>query len=283
MAGTAAPPENQTLADMLSALSRVGRRLDSIGAVEASAGNVSVAMSWSVNLDEMFPVREPIELPVYVPQLAGYTILVTGSGCQVHRLADDPLSVLGAIVVNTDGRTGILHRREPSDFRRPTVEFNSHLAVHAERVATTGAPFHCVIHAQPPYVAFLTHIPAYQSTATLTAALMRWEAETIAHLPEGVGYVKFHVPGTSALMAANVEGLRRHRLVAWAKHGVMARSDVSPIDACDLVEYVEAAARFEYLNLACGSPAEGLSATDLNDVATTLGLPPVDLADVEEQ
>ena len=40
--------------------------------------------------------------------------------------------------------------------------------------------------------------------------------------------------------------LRHHRIVIWAKHGVMARSDVSVKRAADRIEYAETAAKYEY-------------------------------------
>jgi len=49
-------------------------------------------------------------------------------------------------------------------------------------------------------------------------------------------------------MAANVESLRTHRIVVWAKHGVMARSDISVKRAVDRIEYAETAANYEYMD-----------------------------------
>jgi rhamnulose-1-phosphate aldolase len=77
-------------------------------------------------------------------------------------------------------------------------------------------------------------------------------------------------------MAANVANLREFQIVLWAKHGVMARSDTSPLKACDRIEYAETGARYEYLNLTIGGRAEGLSEAELTrvvrafDVDTTL-------------
>ena len=45
----------------------------------------------------------------------------------------------------------------------------------------------------------------------------------------------------------NVGQVRSHRVVVWAKHGVMARSDMSVKNAADRVEYAETAAKYEYL------------------------------------
>ncbi len=84
------------------------------------------------------------------------------------------------------------------------------------------------------------------------------------------------VPGSRELMEANVESLRRHRIVIWAKHGVMARSDISVTRAVDRIEYAETAARFEYMDLVNGARADGLTIDEMRavveafDVRTTI-------------
>ncbi len=67
-------------------------------------------------------------------------------------------------------------------------------------------------------------------------------------------------------MSANVDCLRRHRIVIWAKHGVMARSDISVKRAADRVEYAETAAKYEYLNLGDGELGEGLSPDEIRTI-----------------
>ncbi len=77
-------------------------------------------------------------------------------------------------------------------------------------------------------------------------------------------------------MEANVESLRRHRIVLWSKHGVMSRSDVSVTRAVDRIEYAETAARYEYMDLVNGERAEGLTIDEMRavveafDVKTTI-------------
>jgi rhamnulose-1-phosphate aldolase len=73
-------------------------------------------------------------------------------------------------------------------------------------------------------------------------------------------------------MAANVDCLRRHRIAIWAKHGVMARSDVSVKRAADRVEYAETAAKYEYLNLSDGELGEGLSVEEIRAICKTFGI-----------
>ena len=91
-------------------------------------------------------------------------------------------------------------------------------------------------------------------------------------LPEGIGFIPFKLPGSPALMTANVAALRRCRIVVWAKHGVMARSDVSVKRAADRVEYAETGARYEYLNLMAGEIGQGLSPEEIRAIAQAFGV-----------
>ncbi len=67
------------------------------------------------------------------------------------------------------------------------------------------------------------------------------------------------IPGSQEMGAANVEGLRRHEIVLWSKHGTMSRSDISVYRAVDRVEYAETAAHYEYMDIVAGGRAEGLT------------------------
>lgn len=262
--GTTSYPE--TFDEVLESISAAGRRLNDIGAVEAGAGNISAAFDWDVDLSDYFPQQTEIQLPYYSPALAGYTVLVTGSGCRLRDLARNPRNNLGAVVVHEGGKTGTLHYRKKGNFDRPTSEFNSHLAVHQDQIADRGISFHAVIHAQPPKLVLLSHVPAYASTENLNHAILRWEPETIVQLGEGIGFLPFMIPGSNELMKANVEGLREYQIVMWAKHGVMARSDTSPLRACDRIEYAETGAMYEFMNLQVGGIGQGLSNEELTRV-----------------
>ena len=65
---------------------------------------------------------------------------------------------------------------------------------------------------------------------------------------------------------------RTHRVVIWAKHGVMARSDISVKRAADKVEYAETAAKYEYLNLGVGEIGEGLTADEIRAICTEFNI-----------
>jgi rhamnulose-1-phosphate aldolase len=254
------------LDDLLEMMREAGHHLAEIEASEGAAGNISVCLRWPLELRTRFPVVEEITLPQKVPGLAGATFLVSGSGRRLREIIDEPTANIACIVVNDDGRTGKLHTAYHRRFEQVTSEFNSHLAVHQSQILASGTNFHAVIHAQPRHLTYLSHIPRYQDEGYLNTHLLRWQPETIVNLPAGIGFIPFRLPGSAELVASNVESLRDHRVVIWAKHGVMARSDVSVKRAADRVEYAETAAKYEYLNLSVGEIGEGLSPDEIRSI-----------------
>ena len=260
------------LGELLVSMGEGGTRLTGIQASEGGAGNISICVGWPMDPRRHFPLTEEIPLPVPAPQLAGHLVIVTGSGRRLRDIAGDPAANVGAVRINPDGATGVLHTSPRRLFDNLTSEWNSHLAVHADTVERTGTNFHAVVHAQPPHMVYLSHVPAYSDEAYLNRQLLRWEPETIINLPQGVGFLPFMLPGSAELSAANVECLRTHRIVLWAKHGVMARSDISVTRAVDRIEYAETAARYEYMDLVNGRQAEGLSIDEMRTVVKAFGV-----------
>jgi len=257
------------LDDLLEMMGEAGRRLSDIEATEGAAGNISICLRWPIEPRTRFPLVEEIALPQAVPELAGVSFLVSGSGRRLREIIDEPTASIACIVVSEGGRTGKLYSSFHRRFERVTSEFNSHLAVHYDQILTSGTNFHAIIHAQPMHLTYLSHIPRYQDEAYLNTHLLRWQPETIINLPEGIGFIPFRLPGSPELMVGNVECLRTHRIVIWAKHGVMARSDISVKRATDRVEYAETAAKYEYLNLTTGELGEGLSVEEIRSICQT--------------
>ncbi len=260
------------LDEFIEWIGEAGQRLSEIGASEGAAGNISVYLGWPVEVRRRFPIVESIDLPVPAPVLAGKTLLVTGSGRRLRDIIHEPAANLGALVIDEGGQTARLYTAPNKYFTRLTSELNSHLAVHCDQVAWAGTNFQALVHAQPPHLTYLSHIARYRDEASLNRHLLRWQPELIVNLPEGVGVIPFLVPGSPALMQANIEELRRHRVVLWGKHGAMARSDLSVKRAADRVEYAETAARYEYMNLANGEMAEGLSNEEIRQICEAFNI-----------
>lgn len=255
------------LDDLLTMIGETGEHLASTQASEGAAGNISVCIRWPIEVRNRFPIAEEITLPQPVPQLAGTTFLVTGSGRRLREIITEPAANLAAIVVNPGGLTARMHTSFRRRFERVTSEFNSHLAVHYDQVLALDTNFQALVHVQPPHLTYLSHIARYRDEKYLNRHLFRWQPETIISLPEGIGIIPFCIPGSSELMSNTVESLRKHRVVVWAKHGVMARSDISVKRAGDRIEYAEAAAKYEYLNLTAGEIGEGLSVEEIRAIS----------------
>lgn len=260
------------LNEILASIGEAGGRIAAIGASEGGAGNISVCIGWPIEVRRQFPVTEEIPLPLSAPHLAGRRIIVTGSGRRLRDIATDPAANLGVVLVHPGGETGTLHTSPRCLFDGLTSEWNSHLGIHDDTIARADTNFHAVMHAQPPHLVYLSHVPEYRDEAYFNRRLLRWEPETIVNLPQGIGVLAFMLPGSAQLMEANVASLRTHRVVLWGKHGVMARSDISVTRAADRIEYAETAARYEYMDLVAGQRAEGLSLDEMRAVVAAFNV-----------
>lgn len=260
------------LNEILASIGEAGARIAAIGASEGGAGNISVCIGWPIEVRRQFPVTEEIPLPLSAPHLAGRRIIVTGSGRRLRDIATDPAANLGVVLVHAGGETGTLHTSPRCLFDGLTSEWNSHLGIHDDAIARADTNYHAVLHAQPPHLVYLSHVPEYRDEAYFNRRLLRWEPETIVNLPQGIGVLAFMLPGSAQLMEANVASLRTHRVVLWGKHGVMARSDISVTRAADRIEYAETAARYEYMDLVAGQRAEGLSLDEMRAVVAAFNV-----------
>jgi rhamnulose-1-phosphate aldolase len=260
------------LDDLLGQIGEAGKRLSEINACEGAAGNISLYFDWQLELRHRFPIIEQVKLPVEVPQLAGKTFIVSGSGTRLRDAYKDPTANLGCLVVDPGGSSAQLHTAHNRIFKRLSIEFNSHLAVHYDQVLRSGTNFHAVIHAQPLHLTYLSQVPQYQDEVALNRRLLRWQPETIMVFQKGIGIIPCHVPGSISLMHKTVKNLQNRFLVIWSKHGVVGRSDTSMMAVSDMIEYAEAAAHYEYLNLACGEKAPGMCPEDIMAICSAYGI-----------
>ncbi len=260
------------LDSLLTLMGKAGKHLFESGTCEGAAGNISVCVRWELDIAKHFPLQEQIILPKSVPELAGATFLVSGSGTRLRDMFNEPTANIGCLVVDEGGETGQLFTARDRQFTRLTSEFNSHLVVHYDRILSDDVLFNAVVHVQPPYLTYLSHIETYQDETYLNKHLLRWEPETIIEFPQGIGIVKYQMPGSDALAEVTAKSLHNHILTIWARHGVICRSDKSLAKACDKIEYAETAARFEYLNLTAGEKSSGLSAEEIREICRGLGI-----------
>lgn len=262
--------QTYSLSEIKDDMGEVGLQMTRLDAAEGSAGNISVFVCDLQFDQEAFLRQGVLALPERVTALAGGWVVLSGTGRRLRDLHLKPAATLCLLHIHPDGEQADLYAGKPDV--RPTSEYNSHLSIHNDQVGRQGLSYHAVVHAQPRYLTYLSHLPAYGDTRSLNRRLLRWEPETIVTFPEGIGLLPFEIPGSPELMAATLEGLHRYRAVVWQRHGIVTRSEASVQKAGDLVEYAETAAHFEYLNLQLGEPSEGLSDIQMCRICANYGI-----------
>ena len=106
------------LNSLIDQLGQVGKGLSNIGAAEGAAGNLSICFREPLNVTVLFPNMRIVELPVPVPDLAGATLIVTGSGRRLRDIVEAPTANLACIIVEADGRAGRLFTAPDCSFKR---------------------------------------------------------------------------------------------------------------------------------------------------------------------
>ena len=257
------PLKAHLFSKMVREIGNTGEQMTVLGADEGSAGNISVFVKSLEGVDEHFYDHGVIDLPVTCPALQGGWVVVTGTGRRMRDLSEDPEATLLILQILEGGHQATIYTA--SDVK-PTSELNSHLAIHNDQIGRFDLSFNAIVHAQPRFLTYISHLPEYADTYRLNRHLLRWEPETIITFPEGIGMIPFRVPGSPEQMADTMAGLQTYRAVVWQRHGIVTRSAESVRKAGDLVEYAETAAHFEYLNLQLGRPTEGLSDKEMLDI-----------------
>lgn len=250
-------------------MGRTGSEMTINQSAEGAAGNISVFVRELDGMDKRFTQVKPVKLPARLTGLANGWLVVTASGKRLRDISSSPENNLCVLNIMPDGEQALMYTGAEI---HPTSEYDSHLLIHNDHVQNRSLEYHVVIHVQPLYLTYLTHLLQYSETNHLNRRLMRWEPETILFLPEGVGMVPFRLPGTLEQAKATLEAMRQHRLVVWQRHGVVSRSDESLTKAANLVEYAETAAHFEFLNLALGHTEGGMSDAEIRQICELNGI-----------
>src|SRR5215211_2627391 len=168
---------SSSLGPLLKQMGDVGKQLSEIGATEGAAGNISICVRDTLDVREYFPQMKEIELPTPAPDLAGATLIATCSGRRLRDVAESRTANIAAIIVDDGGKTGRMFTSMDFPFKRVTSEFNSHLAVHHDQMRSRPVKSHAIVHAQPKFLTFLSHLPKYQDEKFINSHLMRWQPE----------------------------------------------------------------------------------------------------------
>ena len=130
---------------------------------------------------------------VAVPALGGHWFLVTGSGKFFRNVSWDAEASVALCELDKAGA----HYRVLWGLRdggRPTSEFSSHLMNHEVKFRASGGKMRVIYHAHPANLIAMTYVVPLTDRA-FTRTLWNTMTECPVIFPEGVGVVKWMVPG----------------------------------------------------------------------------------------
>jgi rhamnulose-1-phosphate aldolase len=267
------PVKREGLGDALAGVARqmaeVGGYLWTKGWAERNAGNLSVDVTDLVSSEEPDPSRHP-KLPAIIPEprLAGRSFLITATGSRFREIADRAGRCL--LLLRIDEALDGYRVLWGGDGReRPTSEFPAHLEVHGF-LQKSASPYRAVVHTHPTHLIALTHLETFDREERLSQLLWAMHPEVKPVLADGVGFARYHCPGSQELAGATARVLSDHRLCVWEKHGCVALGrDV--LEAFDLIDTANKAAEIYLLCRGAGYEPQGLSPEQLDELTRRFG------------
>jgi rhamnulose-1-phosphate aldolase len=214
--------------------------------------------------------RKEVEVLDVPEHVQGEFILITASGSQFRTLCLQPEVDTGIIQLTPKGYKVV------AGFvtgKRPTSEIFMHVLAHAARLKVD--PEHrVVIHNHATNIAVYSLLDEVTSES-LTLDLWSVLTESIVVFHDGIAVLPWEVPGTQLIGVDTARELATHRLVVWAKHGVLSTGKDYQ-DCFGLIETADKAAHIalELKRVSGKSVSENnvLSKADLRKICDVLGV-----------
>ncbi len=246
----------------------VAGQLTSKGWAERNAGNISLDVTAQLRLASSGFKSYSFTRDAVVPAcLAGRCLLVSVTGSHMRHLALKPAENVSIVRLEKNGYRVLWGKGVGGDFP-PTSEFNSHLAIHKllrERKSDKLA----VLHTHPNELIALTHMPEFsdgKNCNKLNGLLWSMHPEAKIVIPQGVGMVPYHLPGSQEMARDTAAVFRRHEIALWEKHGCVAVGE--DVDAAfDLIDCLNKSAALYLLCRSAGFKPRGLSKAQLSRLA----------------
>ena len=192
---------------------------------ERNGGN----LSYRIKKEEIESVTDELEdgklqdIGVYVPDLAGEYFMVTGSGKFFRNVKINPTDSLCIIRINETGDSyrivwGLVNGG------RPTSELPSHLMNHQVKKKLTDGRYRVVYHAHTTNVIALTFVLPLKDEV-FTRQLWEMATECPVVFPDGIGVIKWMVPGGRDIAIATAKMMERYDAAIWAHHGMFATGE----------------------------------------------------------
>jgi len=271
--------ETSQVPDILQAFMRTCGDLAWKGWAERNAGNVSVRLTASeveefqlIYSDAVGEKESWNLLPRPIPELAGETFLVTGTGRYLRNVPVAPAENCGLLRLDDAGERYKLVWGFENGVK-PTSELSAHLSAHAVRKQVSGNRDRVVLHTHPTNLIALCFTREFDS-CSLTRLLWEMHAECIFVFPEGIGYLPWMMAGSEPIADATAGLFADRSMVLWEYHGVFA-SGADLDDAFGLIDTAEKAAGIYLAACQAGGIIRKPSSRMLAAIAANFGKIPV--------
>ncbi|SFG63082.1 rhamnulose-1-phosphate aldolase [Lachnospiraceae bacterium C7] len=193
----------------------------SLGWHERNGGNLSYRIKTEEveSVKENFVAKEWQGIGTSVPALANEYFLVTGSGKYFGNVKENPEENICIIELDDKGENyrilwGLVNGG------RPTSELPSHL-MNLEVKKKIDPDYRVVYHAHTTNIIALTFILPLKDEV-FTRELWEMATECPVVFPDGVGVVKWMVPGGKEIAVETSKLMKQYDLAIWAHHGMFA-------------------------------------------------------------
>jgi len=232
------------IVDLIEEIANIGWLMYDKGWAEGTGGNFSVLLSKTSEKNGEFPteVHKAYKMKMSFPKLNGRYFLVKGSRKRMREIKDNPEANLCIGFVHDN----LFQTVWPLDaVNIPTSEITAHLAIQEYNLENRPeSPV--VLHAHPTELICISLNSFFTSSNRLTNNLNNLGPNLPVFLPEGIGYLKYYIPGSEEITTKTLELTKKYRLIVWELHGVICSGKT--ISECfDLIDIADKAAKIRRL------------------------------------
>lgn len=259
---------NRALQKSIQSLVEVAHSVHEHGWAEGDAGNISIDVTACMRKPLKRLKRYPIlNDNIIVSDGDEYVLLATCAGSRLKNVRNDPAKNLLLIYVRP-GLKGYHVLWGGEGVARATTELTAHIALYSI-FGKHEDSLPSIIHVHPLHCIALSHKKEYKTGDTVSTLLWSLHPEMKMKVPEGIGFVPYHRPGSKKLAKATVHVLRQKRIAIWEKHGCIAIGrDIR--EALELIDVTEKAASIYFLCKSAGYEIHGLREQDLREIVKNL-------------
>lgn len=168
--------------------------------------------------DDLVDTNSYMEIGTTVSDLKNEYFMVTGSGRYMMNVKEDPESNICIIKLDVTGtKYKIVWGLKNGG--RPTSELPSHLMNLEVVKRRTNGSFRIVYHCHATNVIALTFVLPLEDKV-FTRELWEMATECPVVFPEGVGVVKWMVPGGKDIAIETSKLMEKYNVAIWAHHGI---------------------------------------------------------------